>query len=97
MMGWRDHVLTCGHRHKSGYGILKCPATGTISHAIMVASYKVHDKFAEQKGFPDQNISPSTVTLINPDSKTEKGLIQVFWDTEFAADVLTYMRKKAGR
>jgi transposase-like protein len=36
-MGWRDHILTCGHKHISGYQILKCPMTRLISHAIRVS------------------------------------------------------------
>ena len=55
-MGWRDHVLTAGHTHVSGYQVLKDPATGLVSHALRIASYKEIDRYAEQKGLPDQNI-----------------------------------------
>ena len=55
-MGWRDHVLTAGHTHVSGYQVLKDPSTGLISHAIRIASYKEMDRYAEEKGLPDQNI-----------------------------------------
>src|SRR5262249_4466190 len=27
-MGWRDHILSCGHLHISGYQLLKDPASG---------------------------------------------------------------------
>lgn len=94
-MGWRDHILVCGHRHVSGYGVLKDPATGLISHCIRVASYKIYDDYAVQKNFPDQNISPNCTTIINPDSPTEKGLVQVFWDIDEAAAYLTWKRRRA--
>lgn len=93
-MGWRDHILTCGHRHISGYGILKDPASGRISHAIRVASYKTYDKYAEQKGFPDHTISPCVVTMINPDAEEESGLITVFHDVRAAADYLDWARAR---
>ena len=44
-MGWRDHILTCGHKHTSGYGQVKDPATGLISHCIRVAAYKIIDDY----------------------------------------------------
>ena len=65
-MGWRDHVLTAGHTHVSGYQVLKDPASGIISHAIRIASYKEMDRYAEEKGLPDQNIFKCPVTIIDP-------------------------------
>ena len=95
-MGWRDHILTCGHKHSSGYnGPLKCPASGLLSHAIRVASYKIYDDYAKQGGFMDENVSPAVVTIINPDlPETHPGMIQVFHDVELAADFLTYLRNR---
>lgn len=92
-MGFRDHILVNGHRHKSGYGILKDPATGTINHCIQVASYKVYDTYAKKMGLVDQHISPCAVTIIRPDADAT-GLVQVFFDPELAADYLTFLRKK---
>jgi hypothetical protein len=94
MMGWRDHILTCGHLHISGYNILKDPATGLISHAIRVASYKWHDRYADQLGLPDQNISENVVTIIDPDAQQERCLVTTFMDLEEAAEFLTWKRKK---
>jgi len=65
-MGWRDHILTCGHKHISGYQVLKDPATGLVSHAIRVGSYKIHDRYAAEQGLPNQNIFPAAVTIIDP-------------------------------
>lgn len=92
--GWRDHILTCGHTHQSGYNILKDPATGLISHAIRVASYKWHDRYAEELGLPDQNISENVVTVIDPYADAERRLVTVFMDLEEGAEFLTWKRGK---
>lgn len=94
-MGWRDHVLTCGHKHVSGYAILKCPATGLISHAIRAASYKIIDGYAIREGLPDQNVSPAVVTIIDPTKGDDSpGLVTVLWDVEAGADFLRFLRRR---
>lgn len=93
-MGWRDDILTCGHRHCSGYGILKSPADGRLSHCIRIASYKRYDEYAKGKGLPDQNISPAVVTVINPLADRESDFVTVFHDVFRGADYLTYLRKQ---
>lgn len=92
-MGWRDHILTCGHLHTSGYGLVKDPATGLISHAIRVAGYKRHDEYAVEKGLPNQSVSPSVTTIIDPQyADDDPRLVTVMWSTETAADYLTWKR-----
>lgn len=93
-MGWRDHILTCGHLHTTGYQLLKDPASGLISHAIRVASYKWHDRYADQLGLPDQNISENVVTVIDPEATEERRLVTTFLDLEEAAEFLTWKRAK---
>ena len=41
-----------------------------------------------------QQISPSVVTVIDPDAQRETALVQVFTDTELAADFLKFKRRK---
>ena len=53
-MGWKDHILTCGHTHVSGYQVLKDAASGLISHAIQVASFKIMDEHADKLGLDDK-------------------------------------------
>ena len=65
-MGWRDHILTCGHIHVSGYQVLKDPASGLISHALQVGSFKIFDSYAEKLGLDDKNIFNCPVTIIDP-------------------------------
>lgn len=94
-MGWRDHILTCGHLHTSGYQVLKDPATGLISHAIRTASYKVDDTFAESRGMPDQHIFVCPVTIIDPAyDEDDVRCITTIFDPEEAADYLTWKRSK---
>jgi len=94
--GWRDHILVCGHRHTSGYGVVKCPATGLISHALRVAGYKVHDDYGGGKlGLPNQNVSPAFVTIIDPQfNDDDPRLITTLFDVEGAAEYLTWLRAR---
>lgn len=95
-LGVRDHVAICGHKHESAYGVLKDPDSGITMHAIRVASYKVYDRFAQEKGFRDQTLSPCAVTVINtglPESSPD--FVKVFWDAEAGADYLTFLRKRS--
>lgn len=94
--GWRDHILTCGHKHTSFLaGPLKDPATQLLSWAIRCAGYKIFDRYAEEGGLPDQNAFAACVTIIDPrygDDDTR--LITVIPDVESGADFLTYLRGK---
>lgn len=94
-LGWRDHILTCGHTHVSGYNVLKDPSSGLISHAIRVASYKLHDRFAIERGLPDQNIFMCPVTILRPEfPDNDPRCVTTMFDPETAADFLTFLRAK---
>jgi len=96
-MGWRDHILTCGHKHVSGYQVLKCPATALISHAIRVAGYKIHDRYAKELGLPNQNIFPAAVTIIDPQYEdNDPRLVTTLFDVEEGAEYLTWKRARHG-
>ena len=95
-MGLHDHINVNGHKHASGYGVIKDPLTGTISHCLQIASYKVYDTYAKERGFRDQHISPCAVTVIDPETPYESELVHVFWEPETAAEYLTWLRKKRG-
>lgn len=92
--GWRDHILTCGHKHTSFIaGPLKDPSAGLLSWAIRCAGYKIHDRYADEKGLPDQNAFAACVTIIDPrydDDDTR--LVTVIPDVEEAADYLKFKR-----
>lgn len=94
--GWRDHILTCGHKHTSfSGGPLKDPASGLLSWAIRCAGYKTFDRYAEETGLLDQNAFPACVTIIDPqydDSDTK--LITVIPNVQEGAEFLNYKRAK---
>lgn len=93
--GWRDHVLVCGHLHTSGYQVVKDPSTGLLSHCLRVGSYKTFDRYAEEKGLPNQNFTVAPVTIIDPSQPDESNrLVTVFLDPEEGADYLTFRRKR---
>lgn len=91
-MGFHDHILVNGHKHKSGYGLIKDPSNGTISHCIQIGSYKMYDQYAKDSGFPDQHISAAVVTIIDPDAD-EVGFVTVFHDVESSVDYLKFKRR----
>jgi len=94
-LGWRDHIVTCGHTHVSGYNILRDPATGLISHALRVGSYKTLDRYAEEKGLPNQTFTVCPVTVIRPSfADDDNRLVTVFLETETAAEFLKFLRKR---
>ena len=96
-MGWRDHILTCGHKHTSQYTTDKCPATGLISHIVRCAGYKVWDSYADELGLPDHATFPAAVTIIDPDEPDHTTRhITTILDVEYGADFLSWLRKRKG-
>lgn len=92
-MGFKDHILTCGHRHGDAYGMCVDPESGLIGHALRTSGYKVHDSFAKRKGFVSHRIAPSVCTVIDPRyDDDDPRLVTVFWNTRQAADYLTWQR-----
>lgn len=95
--GWRDHILIAGHTHQSGYHPLRDPASGLLMHAIRVGSYKTVDRFAEERGFLNENFTCAPVTIIDPtEPDNSPRCVVVMFDLEEAADYLTWKRKRAG-
>lgn len=92
-MGVRDHVMLSGHKHVSGYGVVKDPESGRICHAVQVASYKLLDRYAMERGFRDQSLSPAAFVIIDPSlPDTHPDLVKVFWDPVVGAAHLAMMR-----
>jgi hypothetical protein len=95
MFGVRDHLAVAGHRHVSGYGVLKDPETGRVCHALQVASYKLLDRYALEKGFRDQRISPAAFTIIDPElPETHPDMLKLFWDPAEGVEYLNWRRSK---
>ena len=94
-MGWRDHIVTAGHTHVSGYQVLKDPASGLISHALQVASFKRMDEYANRLGLDDKNIFNCPVTIIDPKySDDDNRKITTIFNPYEAAEYLKWKRSQ---
>jgi hypothetical protein len=94
-MGWRDHVLVAGHIHQSGYQVVRDPSTGLLSHCLRVGSYKTHDRYAEEKGLPNQTFTVCPTLVFRPSyADDDPRFITTLFDPETGADYLTWARSK---
>ena len=94
IFGVRDHIAVAGHKHISGHGVLKNPDDGSLCHSFLVAGYKVYDRYAMEKGFRDQRISPGVFTIIDPSlPNTHADFITHYWTIERGLLVLAALRK----
>lgn len=94
-MGWRDHLLVCGHTHVSGHNVLRDPSSGLISHALRVGSYKTFDRYAEERGLPNQTFMTCPVVVIRPQfGDDDNRLLTVLYDPETGADFLKFLGTK---
>ena len=94
IMGTRDHIYIAGHMHTSAYSVLKDPIEDITMHLIRVASYKTYDRYAKEKGFRDNALSPCVLTTINPALPPEHpDLVKVWWQPEEGADYLKFLRR----
>lgn len=93
-LGMRDDILVCGHKHVSGYQPLKIPGEDRIAHCIQVASYKVFDRYAKERGFRDQHISPAVLTVIDPSATSAAGFVTVFHEVDEGVEYLKWKRAR---
>jgi len=89
-----DDIYAAGHRHISGYQIVKDHETGKISHAVRVAGYKEIDDFALQKNFRDHKIWESMCFIIDPYQDDPLRFIKPVFSLQEAAEELKWKRKK---
>jgi hypothetical protein len=95
LMGTRDHLYVAGHKHESAYSVLKDAISGITMHACKVASYKIYDRYAKERGFRDNCLSPCALTTINPALPADHpDLVKVWWEPEEGADYLTFLRRR---
>jgi hypothetical protein len=92
LMGWRDDVLVAGHTHQFGYNPVKDPMTGRVSHPVRVASYKVHDEYAKERGLPDENITECFVIMCDPAEEDERHRVWIEFNPFRAARILKHLR-----
>lgn len=94
-LGVRDHLFVAGHKHVSAHAVMKDPDSGITGHALRVSSYKLYDRYAKEKGFRDQTLSPCAVTVIDPllpDAHPDR--CKVFWDADKGVEYLTFLRNR---
>jgi hypothetical protein len=95
-MGQRADLMLGGDLHISGDAKEKDPLSGAISHCYQVASFKLVDDYADDKGFDDRHVSPAVALLIDPRKPTTNAdRIKPYFDPDEAADVLRYVRRRA--
>lgn len=92
MGGYPADVVISGHRHcwesrQAERG------DGSVYHAIQVGSYKTHDSYAAQLGFPDTKHGAAVVTVFDP-RQVGPGRVQVFWDVATGCDYLRWIRSR---
>lgn len=93
--GWRDHILTAGHTHVSGIQVVRDPMTGLISHCLRIGSYKTYDRFADERGLPNQTFTICPVVVVRPQfTDDDNRLLTTFFEPETAADFLAWLRKR---
>lgn len=94
LMGLRDDVAVCGHKHTSGWGVIKDPHTGRVCHALQVASYKRIDDYARDGNFRDNSVSPCALVVFDPDAPIgSPEAVTPFWSAEAGAKYLTMLRE----
>jgi hypothetical protein len=93
--GWRDHVLTAGHTHVSGIQVVRDPMSGLITHCLRIGSYKTYDRFADERGLPNQTFTQCPVVVVRPQfADDDNRLLTTFFEPETAAEFLAFLRKR---
>jgi len=88
-----DDIYVAGHRHVSGYQIVKNHVSQRISHAVRVAGYKEIDDYAESKSLREHNIFQSMAFIVDPGQEDPLRFIKPVFSLDEAAEELTYKRK----
>lgn len=94
---WRGHdydFLACGHRHTSGYTVVKNPANGRVSHCFRVSAYKEFDDYADRLGFDDHHIFQCPMTIHLPEHESQARSTLFFFDVEEGSDYLNHIRRR---
>lgn len=97
-MGWRDHILVAGHKHTSGYQVVRDPSSGLLSHCVRAGSYKTFDRYADERGLPNQTFTVCPVAIIDPSQPDDSPqCVTIHFEPEEAADYLKWKRKQWSR
>ena len=90
---WAD-VYVSGHKHHWVQHVEE-GMDGSPRWSLTVRGYKWYDSFAEEKGFYEHQHGECCTTILDPTAPpTER--VRIVWDVEEAADLLKYLRRRAG-
>ncbi|MCR5881184.1 hypothetical protein [Phenylobacterium sp. J367] len=94
-LGVRDTILLGGHTHVSGESVERDPVTGKYTFVYQLASFKIHDDYADTLGLLDRHTSPALALVIDPRRPdTDPELVKHFYEPEAGADYLAFLRRK---
>ena len=94
MIGWRDHLLFCGHLHLGEDGGFINP-DGFVTQMIRLSGYKRADSYAVQGQFKAKPLHPSALVILNPDKPdNERGRVWVAPDIAEGVDYLKFLARK---
>ena len=96
-MGVRDDILLGGDLHISGDTVEKDPMTGKLTYCYQVASFKLVDDYADDKGFLDRHVSPAVALVVDPALPLNNpDRIRHFYTPEKAVQYLEMLRPSGG-
>jgi hypothetical protein len=93
LFGFKDHILLAGHRHVDAHAMVAHPDEPYVSHLYRVSGYKIIDDYADERRFIPMRFAPSVTLILNPMADLPAERVKGFWDTEAAADYLTWLRR----
>jgi hypothetical protein len=65
IMGYRDDLIICGHKHTGAAETFVTP-DGNVCQIVRVSGYKVADSYAKQLGLKKHSIFPGALCIIDP-------------------------------
>lgn len=87
-------IYACGHTHNWAMHQEESASRDFTYWLIRSRGYKFIDDYAERLGHFPQNEGASITCIINPDARSEAGLVQAFADMDAATDYLKFLRRK---
>jgi hypothetical protein len=87
------HIYACGDLHNWAIHQEESASRDFTYWLIRSRGYKFIDSHATQLGHFPQAEGATITTVINPDAKSESGLVQAFADMDAAVDYLKWARK----
>ena len=90
----RSHIYVGADRHVSGYSNGVHPGTGTLFHALQVASYKRLDDYPIEMGFMQEHSYVCPVAIVDPTSKNDVNFLRWEFDPFEGAARLAWLRSR---